>query len=77
MNMVFKENQSVRLRRSIVAKDAYDSYDVPLDAGREGVVVLVYGPEANPTGYEVEFPVQEAKSFALCSVDPEDLELIG
>ena len=65
----FKEIDVIKLRRAVEADVIGEGRRSVIPAGAAGTVVLVHGPAANPTAYEIEFYIADSDSFALATVE--------
>lgn len=74
----FKEIDAVRIKRPIEAWVFGDpNRYIFFPEGSEGTVVFVYGDEANPIAYEVEFSINEPLGTALATLKANEVEAAG
>ena len=69
----FKEIDVIRLRRSVEADLLGQPGRHLVPSGSVGTVVLVHGPAAEPSAYEIEFYIAERDAFALASVEADQV----
>jgi Domain of unknown function (DUF4926) len=64
-----KENDVIRLRRSVEARIMGDSGKAFFPSGSLGAVVGVFGSPEKPDGYAIEFVVKPGESYAVAQVE--------
>jgi Domain of unknown function (DUF4926) len=69
----YKEIDVIRVRRSVEADVLGEHATFVVPSGSLGTVVLVHGPAAKPSAYEIEFYVAERDAFALATVDADSV----
>jgi hypothetical protein len=65
----FKEIDVIKLRRSVEADVIGEGKTIVVPSGSLGTVVLVHGPTAKPSGYEIEFYIADSDDFAVATVE--------
>ncbi|WP_075259292.1 DUF4926 domain-containing protein [Herbaspirillum camelliae] len=70
---IYRENEVIFLRHSILAEVVGEARSVVVHAGACGTIVLVHDSPGAPLAYEVEFQMKEQDCYALATIELDDI----